>query len=166
MEPPILETRPCLFQRKKDLSFDDLAGPTARTAKQINKIILSRTQNIKTVFTSRLWQHQSLHTFDQISDIQRCLLASQLFLDLARPNNCPVSLVNLHKRPEALARYYVTSYCQAEWVKKLKQTIELQQSYLPPWSIQSPNCRQKELLYGCIQIPTVNFLDFFRVAKQ
>ena len=31
----------------------------------------------------------------------------------------------LHKRPKALARYYVTSYWQAEWVKKLKwKTIE------------------------------------------
>ena len=26
MEPPILETRPCQ-EKKKDLSFDDLAGP-------------------------------------------------------------------------------------------------------------------------------------------
>ena len=29
MEPPILETRPDYFRRKKDLSFDDLAGPVA-----------------------------------------------------------------------------------------------------------------------------------------
>ena len=37
-----------------------------------------------------------------------------------------VSLPNLHKRPEALARYYVTSYWQAEWVTKLRwKTIEL-----------------------------------------
>ena len=37
-----------------------------------------------------------------------------------------VSLANLHKRPEALARYYVTSYWQAEWVKKLRwKAIEL-----------------------------------------
>ena len=37
-----------------------------------------------------------------------------------------VSLANLHKRPEALARYYVTSYWQAEWVKKLTwKAIEL-----------------------------------------
>ena len=36
-----------------------------------------------------------------------------------------VSLANLHKRPEALARYYVSSYWQAEWVKKLRwKTIE------------------------------------------
>ena len=43
------------------------------------------------------------------------MLASLLFLDLARPVTV-VSLANLHKRPEALARYYVTSYWQAEWV--------------------------------------------------
>ena len=31
----------------------------------------------------------------------------------------------LHKRPKALARYYVTSYWKAEWVKKLRwKTIE------------------------------------------
>ena len=37
-----------------------------------------------------------------------------------------VSPSNLHKRSEALARYYVTSYWQAEWVKKLRwKTIEL-----------------------------------------
>ena len=29
-----------------------------------------------------------------------------------------VSLANLHKRPEALARYYVTLHWQAEWAKK------------------------------------------------
>ena len=37
-----------------------------------------------------------------------------------------VSLANLHKRPEALARYYVTSYWQTEWVKKLRwKTLKL-----------------------------------------
>ena len=37
-----------------------------------------------------------------------------------------VSLANLHKRPETLACYYVTSYWQAEWVKKLRwKAIEL-----------------------------------------
>ena len=41
-----------------------------------------------------------------------------------------VSLANLHKRPKALARYYVTSYWQAEWVNKLRwKTIEL---LIPP----------------------------------
>ena len=35
-----------------------------------------------------------------------------------------VSLANLPKRPEALARYYVTSYWQAEWVKKLRNFFE------------------------------------------
>ena len=32
-----------------------------------------------------------------------------------------VSLANLHKRPEALARYYVTSHWQTEWVTSLNQ---------------------------------------------
>ena len=31
-----------------------------------------------------------------------------------------VSLANLHKRPEALARYYVTLHWQAEWAKKCR----------------------------------------------
>ena len=35
-----------------------------------------------------------------------------------------VSLANLHKRSEALARYYVTSYWQAEWVKKLRSKLD------------------------------------------
>ena len=46
---------------KNDFSFDDFAGPVkkkwdpaTRPAKQINKIIKLRTQNIKTVYTSRL----------------------------------------------------------------------------------------------------------------
>ena len=42
--------------------------PATRPAKEINKIVL-RTQNIKTVYFSRLQQHQSTHTFDQISNI-------------------------------------------------------------------------------------------------
>ena len=45
-----------------------------------------------------------------------------------------VSLANLHKRPEALARYYETSYWQAKWVKKLRwKTIELPPP-VPPWA--------------------------------
>ena len=40
------------------------------------------------------------------------------------------SLANLHKRLKALARYYVTSYWQAEWVNKLRwKTTEL---LIPP----------------------------------
>ena len=47
---------------KKDLTFGDLAGPVkkiaipqhARPPKQIKKITQLRTQNIKTVYTSRL----------------------------------------------------------------------------------------------------------------
>ena len=50
------------FRGKKDLTFGDLAGPVkkiaipqhARPPKQINKITQLRTQNIKTVYTSRL----------------------------------------------------------------------------------------------------------------
>ena len=59
-----------LRSRKKD------GDPATRPAKQINQIIQLRTQNIKTVYLSRLWQHQSSHTFDQISDIERYSLAS------------------------------------------------------------------------------------------
>ena len=32
MEPPILDTSPCLFLRKKDLSFDELADPVKKIA--------------------------------------------------------------------------------------------------------------------------------------
>ena len=32
MEPTILETRTCLFKRKKELSLDDLAGLVKKTA--------------------------------------------------------------------------------------------------------------------------------------
>ena len=46
-----------------------------------------------------------------------------------------VSIANLHKRPEALARYYVASYWQAVWVKKLRwKTIELPSFPHPPVS--------------------------------
>ena len=52
-----------------------------------------------------------------------------------------VSLANLHKRPEVLARYYVTSYWQAEWVKKLRwKTIELTSPPLPPDSTLKISC--------------------------
>ena len=85
----------------------------------------SRTRNIKTVYTSRLWQHQSSHTFDQISDTSDiCQLLS--FSLTALVQITVVSLANLHKGPETLTRYYVTSYWQVEWVKKLGwKTIEL-----------------------------------------
>ena len=34
MEPPILDTRPCLFSRKKDLGFDEIAGPVKKMSIQ------------------------------------------------------------------------------------------------------------------------------------
>ena len=48
-----------ILEKKKDLSFDDLAGPVKEMAipqhgPQNKLIIQSRTQNIKTVYTSRL----------------------------------------------------------------------------------------------------------------
>ena len=49
------------FREQKDLNFDDLAGPVKKMAipqhgpqTELNKIIQLRTQNIKTVYTSRL----------------------------------------------------------------------------------------------------------------
>ena len=48
-----------------------------------------------------------------------------------------VSLANLHKRPEALARYYVTPHWQTEWVKRRRwKTIE---STSPPPTKQNNN---------------------------
>ena len=44
-----------------------------------------------------------------------------------------MSLAILHKRPEALARYYVSSHRQAEWVKKRSsKTIECPPPSPPP----------------------------------
>ena len=62
MEPPILETTDlAYFREKKGFKFwwpcrsREIDGdPAARPAKPINKIMQSRTQNIKTVYTSRL----------------------------------------------------------------------------------------------------------------
>ena len=126
MQPPILETRPCLFQRKKDLTFDDLAGPVkkiaipqhARPPKQINKITQLRTQNIKTAYTSRLQQRQRSYTFYQVSDKQRYLLASQLFLDLIRPNNCVIPLLISTSDPRLLPVTMPPSHWHTEFVKK------------------------------------------------
>ena len=43
-----------------------------------------------------------------------------------------VSLANLHKRLQALAPCYVTSYWQAEWVTKLRwKTIEVPSPHPP-----------------------------------
>ena len=69
MEPPILDTRPCLFQRKKDLGFDEIAGPVkkmaihaaTRPAKEINKIIQLRTQ-ISKRFTQTDYSNNKTHT--------------------------------------------------------------------------------------------------------
>ena len=55
-----------------------------------------------------------------------------------------VSLANLHMRPETLSRCYVTSYWQAEWLKKLRwKTIELPS----PWPCSFLNFpRNKKLV--------------------
>ena len=132
MEPPILETRPCLFQRKKDLSFDDLAGPVKQMAipqhGPQNKLtkLYNHGHKISKRFTQADYSNTKAHTHSIklaiYSDI--CQLLS--FSSTSLVQITVVSLANLYKRPETLARYYVTSYWRAEWVKKLRwKTIEL-----------------------------------------
>ena len=63
---------------KNDFSFDDLAGPVKNMAipqngfglqNKLTKLCNYGHKSIKTVYTSRLKQQQSSHSYDQISDI-------------------------------------------------------------------------------------------------
>ena len=66
-----------------------------------------------------------------------------------------VSFANLHKRTKALARYYVTSHWQAEWVKKCgwktiesaSTPMELFQDVSPVFSVMT-NLREKILHFS------------------
>ena len=136
MEPPILETRPCLRQRKKkDLSFDDLTGPVKQMAipqhGPQNKLtkLYNHGHKISKRFTQADYSNIKAHThlIKQVTYSDICCLLS--FSSTSLVQMAVVSLAKLHKRPEALARYCMTSYWQAEWVKKLGGK---QQSYLPP----------------------------------
>ena len=51
----------------------------------------------------------------------------------------------MHKRPEALARYYVTSYWQAEWVKKLRWNPPVQKSVAPESYLESVKIQLAEI---------------------
>ena len=57
------------------------------------------------------------HLIKQVTYSDICCLLS--FSSTSLVQMAVVSLAKLHKRPEALARYCMTSYWQAEWVKKL-----------------------------------------------
>ena len=66
------------FREKKDLCFDDLAGPVKKMAipqhgfglqNKLTKLCNYGHKSIKTVYTSRLKQQQSSHSYDQISNI-------------------------------------------------------------------------------------------------
>ena len=75
-----------------------------------------------------------------------------------------VSLANLHKRPEALAHYYVTSYWQAEWVKKLRwKTIVTSPTPPPPpppWIEITRASKFQNYFFGNIDI----FSDAFSIT--
>ena len=120
---------------KNDLSFDDLAGPVKKMAipqhgfgpqNKLTKLCNYGHNSIKTVYTSRLKQQQSSHSYHQISDIysdifKRLSFSSTSFFPITVVSGFP----NLHKPHEALACYYVTSHWQAEWIKKRRwKTIE------------------------------------------
>ena len=70
MEPPILETRPCLFQRKKYSTFDDLAGPVKQMAipqhgpqNKLTKLILyNHGHKISKQFTQADYSNTNAHT--------------------------------------------------------------------------------------------------------
>ena len=121
-----------ILQKKKNSSFDDLAGPVKQIAipqhgpqNQFTKLY-NHGHKISKRLTQADYSNAKARTHSIklaiYSDI--CQLLS--FPSTSLVQITVVSLANLHKRPEALARYYVTSYRQAEWVKKLRwKTIEL-----------------------------------------
>ena len=76
-----------------------------------------------------------------------------------------VSLATLHKPPEALARYYVMSYWQAEWIKKLRwKTIELPS---PPRLVHTIQSLRSNDRYLPIKSPTFVVSDnVFDVTKR
>ena len=108
-------------------------GRRGRSRDQITKVIFSsflkfsflyNTSSVVDVFNHSFWKLY----IKTINDLDPGLNLPETSLI----QTTVVSLVNLLKRPEALARYYVTSNRPAEWVKKLRwKTIELPPP--PPW---------------------------------
>ena len=112
------------FREKKDLSFDDLAGPVKQMAipqhGPKNKLakLYNHGHKISKRFTETDYSKAHTHSKKLAICNDICQLLSFSSTSLAQIT--VVSLADLHKRPEALAHYYVTSYWQAEWVKKLQ----------------------------------------------
>ena len=99
--------------------------PTSRLAKQINKIY-NYGHKISKRFTQADYSNTKAHAHTIKLAIYSNFSLLLSFSSTPLVLITVVSLTTLHKRPEALARYYVTSYWPAEWVKKLRwKTIEL-----------------------------------------
>ena len=73
------------------------------------------------------------------------MLSSYSFSSTSLVQITVVSLANLHKRPKALACYYVTSYWQAEWVKKLRWNPPVQKSVAPESYLESVKIQLAEI---------------------
>ena len=119
------------FREKKNLSFDDLAGPVRKMAIPQNgpQNKLTKLYNyghkISKRFTQADYSNNKAHTLTIklaiYSDICWLLSFSSTSLVLI----IVISLGNLHKRPKALACYYLSSHWVSEWVKKSRwKTIE------------------------------------------
>ena len=119
------------FREKDDLGFDDLAGPVKKTAipqhGPQNKLtkLYNYGHKIEKRFTLANYRNNKANTLAIKLAIYSDICSFLAFPWPRRPITTAVSLANSHKRPEALARYYVTSHWQAEWVKKRRwKTIE------------------------------------------
>ena len=114
--------------------------PTSRLAKQINKIY-NYGHKISKRFTQADYSNTKAHAHTIKLAIYSNFSLLLSFSSTPLVLITVVSLTTLHKRPEALARYYVTSYWPVEWVKKLRwKTIELPSPPPAPRAYQYPSC--------------------------
>ena len=111
---------------KKDLSFEDLAGPVKKKKKWRSRNTASNYgHKISNRFTQADYSNKKAHTLPIKLAIYGDICQLLSFSSTSLVQITEVSLAKLHKRPEDLARYYLTSHWQAQWAKIRRwKTIE------------------------------------------
>ena len=105
------------FREQKDLSFDDLAGPVKKMAipqhgpqNNLTKLF-NYGDKISKRFIKADYSNNKAHTLAIKLATDRAIFNCFFIFSSTSPVLITVvSLADLHKRPEALALYYVTSH--------------------------------------------------------
>ena len=126
------------FREKKERIFDDLAGPVKKMAipqhdprYKITKLH-NRGHKIPRPFTQADESNNRVLTFMTKLAMLAIFAWLLIFFLTSLVRMAVAACANLHKRPAALVRYYVTLHWHAECLKKRGWKNQIVISFLPP----------------------------------